>query len=336
MTTPIEILTVGDPHLSDKAPVNTTDSYTDDILEMLIWIADTAKARKSSAVVLLGDIFHHKAPTRNSHALVQKMIDVISYFKKLDVPIWAVVGNHDLTSDRMDSLPSQPLGVLFKAGLQRLEGWHPDLPVFGIGWRQDWTTNENAPHEAFELWRDALGLNNDSDPGSLRGPALALTHAPVYPPREAAEKLFELVPCGGETGISAAMGQQGYFNFGHIHSNHGTWEVDGVTYANHGALSRGSLVEYNLERPIQITAWTPDGGFEPIDVPHKSAEEHFKIEQAADIKAEKLSLDAFLNEVGSSTLDISSTGSVIEAIQTRSDVPVRVKKRAIEILESVE
>ena len=332
----VQVITVGDPHVSDKAPVNATDSYTDDIIEMLVWIADEAKRREVDAVILLGDIFHHKAPSRNSHQLVQKMIDVVRYYEKVGVPLWAIVGNHDLTSDRMDSLPSQPLGVLFKAGLRRLEGWHPELPVYGIGWRQDWTTNEDAPSEAFESWRAALGLENDGDPGVLEGPALALTHAPVYPPREAAEKLFELVPCGGEKGLSSAMGNQGYFNFGHIHSNHGTWEVDGVTYANFGALSRGSLVEYNLERSIQVALWNPEVGFEAVDVPHKPASEHFKIEKAEEVKAEKLSLDAFLQEVGSSTLDVSSTGSVIQAIQTRPDVSPRVKKKAIEILESVE
>ena len=32
-----KIITVGDVHLSDRAPVNTTDSYTDDLIEMLYW-----------------------------------------------------------------------------------------------------------------------------------------------------------------------------------------------------------------------------------------------------------------------------------------------------------
>lgn len=324
------ILTVGDPHLSDRPPVNVTDAYTDDIIAMLRWIAEHAAAEQVDAVVLLGDIFHHKAPSRNSHALVQRMIDVVRYFEKLNVPLWCVVGNHDLTNDRLDSLPSQPLGVLFKAGLQRLEGWHPTLPIFGIGWRQDWTTNEAAPAEAFAEWRARGDLDIDLSA------ALALTHAPVYPPKEASEKIFELVPCEGEQGISAAMGHQGYFNFGHIHSNHGVWEVEGVQYANYGALSRGSLVEYNLERSIQVALWSPDSGFTAVDVPHRPAQEHFRVEAAAEVKAEKLSLDAFLQEVGTSTLDISSTGSVIAAIQERPDVTPRVKKKAVEILESVQ
>ena len=73
----VQVITVGDPHVSDKAPDNATDSYTDDIIEMLVWIADEAKRREVDAVILLGDIFHHKAPSRNSHQLVQKMIDVV-------------------------------------------------------------------------------------------------------------------------------------------------------------------------------------------------------------------------------------------------------------------
>lgn len=330
-----KILTVGDIHVSDKAPVNATESYTDDIISMLHWVADYAAENDIDAVVWLGDVFHHKAPGRNSHSLVQRMIDVVQYHAKKNVPLWCVVGNHDIQNDRLDSLPNQPLGVLFKAGLRRLEGWHPELPIFGIGWRQDWVTREESAWEAFDLWRSALGLDEDSSPPSLEGPALALTHAPVYPPKEAESKLFELVPCGGPTGISAAMGGVGYFNHGHIHSNEGIWEVDGVTYANLGAISRGSLAEYNLERPIQVAVWDPESGFEVVDVPHKPASEVFKIAEAEEKKAERLSLDEFLSDIGSTTLAISSTGSAIEHIRTRKDVPPRVKQTAIEILEEL-
>ena len=70
--------------------------------------------------------------------------------------------------------------------------------------------------------------------------------------------------------------------------------------------------------------------------PHKPASEVFKIEQATEAKTERLQLDAFLAEVGSSTLDVSSTGSVIEHIRSRDDITPRVRKRAIAILEAAE
>ena len=184
--------------------------------------------------------------------------------------------------------------------------------------------------------------------------ALAVTPAPIYPPSNADEQMFELVPTGGEDGIATAMGNTGFLYYGHIHEDHGIFEVDGVTFANMGAISRGSLHEYNLEREIKVAVWMddqeetlllPDGsettllgvaGFITVPVPHKPAEEIFKLEQAAEAKADRLSLETFLAEVGASTLDISSTASVIDAIRQRPDVSENVKRRAISILEDQE
>lgn len=324
-----KILCVGDIHVMDRPPVNATESYTDDIIDMLHWIAGHAQEQKVDAVVWAGDIFHHKQPSRTSHALVLKMLEVVRNYHSLGLDLCIVTGNHDLSNDVLASVhEKQPLGVLYAAGARELVGWHPDLPVFGVPWQQNWTTSDTAAWEAFHGWR------NDQGHLEVEGPRLAVTHAPIYPPGEAEKQLFELVPTQGAQGLSHAMGGAGSLYYGHIHEDHGIFEVEGVTYANMGALSRGSLTEYNVERDIKVAMWE-DGTFTEVPVPHKPASEVLKISEAAEAKAEKISLDAFLTEVGSSTLDISSTGSVIEHIRGREDVPPRVKSKAIEILEGV-
>src|SRR5690606_16770357 len=140
---------VGDIHLSDRPPASCTESYTDDILEMLSFVAKVEKALKVDAVVWAGDIFHHKQPSRTSHATVLKLAKVAQEYNNL----WVVTGNHDIQSDRLDSLEKQPLGVLYEAGvLKELNGWHPTLPIFGVPWQQRWLSPE-APWEAFRDWR---------------------------------------------------------------------------------------------------------------------------------------------------------------------------------------
>lgn len=324
-----KIICVGDIHVMDRPPVNATESYTDDIIDMLHWIADYASKEKVDAVVWAGDVFHHKQPSRTSHALVLKMIEVIQAHK---VPLYIVTGNHDISNDRLDSIhEKQPLGVLYAAGALELDGWHPGgLPLFGVPWQQNWTTHEDTAWEAFTGWREDLPRFGEKDLSR----SLAVTHAPIYPPGEAEKQLFELVPTLGDRGLSHAMENTGYLYYGHIHEDHGIFEVEGVTYANMGAISRGSLHEYNLEREIKVAMWTEDG-FTEVPVPHKPASEVFRITEATELKTEKKNLDTFLAEVGSSTLDISSTGSVIQHIQERTDVSPRVKKKAVEILEEV-
>lgn len=331
-----KILCVGDIHAMDKPPINATESYMDDIIDMLNWTLRLAADEQYDAVVWAGDIFHHKQPSRTSHALVLRMIGVVQYAQELGVELLAVTGNHDISNDVLASISEkQPLGVLYKAGLKELVGWHPRLPLFGVPWRQDWTTNERSAWEAFEDWREP-DLNTKARMAPKE--RLAITHAPIYPPKEAENVQWDLVPTRGENGISKAMGNEGFLYYGHIHEDHNVFTVEGVTYANMGAISRGSLHEYNLERQIKVALWDDESGsvgFEPIVVPHKPASEVFKIADAEEKKSERLSLDEFLREVGSSTLDISSTGSVIEHIRTRNDVSERVKKTAIEILEEV-
>ena len=346
-----QILLVGDIHAMDRPPVNATESYMDDIIEMLRWTIDYAAKNGIEVIVWAGDVFHHKSPSRTSHALVLRMIAILQYAASQGVEIWAVTGNHDISNDVLASIQEkQPLGVLYQAGLKELVGWHPTLPLFGVPWRQDWTTNEDSAIEAFRGWRQEegpiIGETDIVDPIDISA-ALAVTHAPIYPPKEAENIQWDLVPTRGEKGISSAMGNAGFLYYGHIHEDHGIFEVEGVTYANMGAISRGSLHEYNLEREIKVAVWDdgtsmdgPLGGVAPsfteVVVPHKPAEEVFKLAQAEEKKAERLSLDAFLSDIGSSTLDVSSTGSAIEHIRTRKDVPPPVRDTAIEILEEVE
>lgn len=322
-----KIICVGDIHIRDKNPVHAAESYTEDILEILHWVAKYASEIQADAVVWAGDVFDFKQPSRTSHALVLRMIEVIEAH---EVEIWAVVGNHDTSNDRLESIAEkQPLGVLYKAGLKNLVGWHPTLPLFGVPWQMHWTTHEDTPFEALTEWREKA--KNGADAGN----SLVVTHAPIYPPGEAEKQLFELVPTKGEKGLSAAMGNAGSLYYGHIHEDHGIFEVEGVTYANVGAISRGSTAEYNRTRQIKIAVWE-DGVFTEVVVPQKPVEEVLKIDEADQAKAEKLSLDEFLSDVGQSTLDITNTHSVIQHIQGRDDISDRVKKTAIEILEEVE
>lgn len=317
----VRVICVGDIHLSDRPPASCYDTYTDDILDMLSFVAKLERATGADAVVWAGDIFHHKQPSRTSHATVLKLMRVAQEYAR---PPLVVTGNHDIMSDRLESLEKQPLGVLYESGvLKELNGWHPTLPIFGVPWQQRWLAPE-VPWEAFREWRQENPAVPPSD-------ALAVTHAPIYPPSVADNVMFELLNLHE---VSEAMENVGYLYYGHIHEPHGSFEVDGVTYANMGAISRGSLHEYNLARKIQVALWSPEHGFTPIDIPHKPADQVFKLVEAQEKKEVKMDLSSFLDEVGSATLDISSTGSIIDHVR-RMDIEEPVKVTSIELLEEV-
>lgn len=322
-----KILLVGDIHVSDKPPVSCTEAYTDDIIDMLKWIAGYAALNDITTVVWAGDVFDHKAPSKNSHALVLKMLGVVREYTDLNIDLQIVAGNHDVSNDRLDSIhEKQPLGVLYAAGASELHGWHPTLPLFGVGWQQHW---ERDLEVAFTSWRlDPWRFQGDT-PITDRSKALAVTHASIFPPKIAEGVPYEHLPAAD---VAKAMGNTGSLYYGHIHDYHGIFEVDGVTFANVGAISRGSLTESNASREIRVAVWE-DGIFSEVDVPHKPASEVYRLEAVMAERSAAKSLDNFLAHVGAATLEITTTASIIDHINTMVGVTPSVKSKAIKFLE---
>jgi len=297
-----EYLLMGDIHLSDRPPSSCTDSYQDDIFDLLRHVGTIAADRRSAGVIWAGDVFHHKTPGRTSHRTV---IDLIALLFDYPCPTYVVPGNHDMLHDRLDSIDNtQPLGVVIASGaLRLLNGWMNsggDL-VYGVPWLMRFT--DDAVESAFADWRH---LNPEG------AAALCVTHAPLYPVGR--ELAYENYPAGK---WAWAMGGHGSVYYGHVHEPHGIHQVGGVTFCNAGALSRGSLHEHNLTRPVQIAAWSADTGtFALLDLPHKPAEEVFRLVEAKQARTAQVELDRFLDSVGQARLEITSIEAVLAHVRT--------------------
>lgn len=309
----MRILCVGDIHAMDKAPASIHPGYQEEIYSIL----EFCSTLEYDHAVWAGDVFNFKAPSKNSHALVRGMLETAQRFRDLSV----IVGNHDLSHDHLGSLPSQPLGVLFQGGVRDLRGWHDSAPVYGVPW-QDW---EGDWDEAFAEWR--------SRPEDYRASALLVTHCPLFPPDIEENVPYERVPT---VEIANAMGNVGSIYYGHIHEDHGVFTSAGVQFANMGAISRGSLHEYNVERQVKVCIFDTDTAtFTEVPVPVRPASEHFRIEEKTAEKANSKDLEAFLEDIGSQTLDMSHTESVIHHIESLDTVDSRIREAAAQVLRDV-
>jgi predicted MPP superfamily phosphohydrolase len=105
-----------DVHLSDHTPRSRTDNWTETVLRKLTAVGDIARNAGAHAVIDGGDFFDLKAPGRNSHALIQR---VMAVHRGYPCPVYANVGNHDCVYGDYSYLPQQPLGVLYEAGTFR-------------------------------------------------------------------------------------------------------------------------------------------------------------------------------------------------------------------------
>ena len=312
---------ISDIHLSDKPPASCTESYTDDLFDLLEQARELCIER-GSPMVWAGDTFHCKAPSRVSYSLVHRTCEFIKSCIP-HFPVLILAGNHDMSNDRLESVSTkQPLGMLYRAGATELNGWGSPFKVFGVPWLQGyglWDEElvkvmarsaplplqpgiDTAVAEALRLYREV----------NIREPYLVVTHAPLYPPGE--NLPYEWFP-----GMrwSEHMGYGGNVFYGHVHEPHRMFQHGGVTFCNNGALSRGSLHEYNLTRQVGVTFWDQDtGAFEFVPLDAKPAGEVFRLQekqQATDMQGR---LDEFLQSAGDARLEILNTGSVIAHVKS--------------------
>jgi DNA repair exonuclease SbcCD nuclease subunit len=315
-----DFLCLGDIHASRRPPGWCTETYWPDLLDLLHQSAEVARERKVRAAVWAGDVFHHKAPSRTDHGLVQDLIEVIHAYP---CDVWVTPGNHDLQHDRLDSIEdTQPLGVLFKAGARRLDGWcEENLPLYGVPWQQDWSeASVRAAMAGF--------------PDRLFGQALIVTHAPIYPPdREPRYPGAELTPARWwADAVADGPFRHGLF-YGHIHEPHGVYKADdsALEFCNNGALSRGSLDEYNRTRQVGVTLWTVGEGFEFVPLKARPASEVFRLRAHEEKVTPQRNLEEFLRGVNETQLVVLTRESVIAHIATL-DVGPDVRELAEELL----
>jgi predicted phosphodiesterase len=305
---------INDIHLSDRAPSSCTDTYLDDLFDLLEQATRIAQER-DGAIILAGDVFHHKAPTRTSHATVMRLID---WARLALVPVYAVVGNHDIQHDRTASIhETQPLGVVMASGaIELLDGWIDEGGgdyVYGVPWQM--TFDEANVCDALADYR-----HDGSPAASNDAHCLVVTHAPLYPPGR--ELPYEFFPVAT---WAKAMGNRGTVHYGHVHEPHGVYTWDGVTFSNPGALSRGSLHEHNLSRTPAVAIWNSQTGqITHHELNAKPAEQVFRLQQAAATKSAEITLNRFLDTVQATRLDISTTESVIEHVRNTQDDPALI------------
>ena len=311
-------LIINDVHLTNENshPASCTATYTDDLFDLLYQANELAREYSCLGIIQLGDLFHIKAPGRNSHALIQR---TIKWAGSAPCPVWVVPGNHDLSNDRLESLDEgQPLGVLYDSGkvlradqylfeIDEFRNDDKEHPIYGVPWQMYWDAEHSVADPAV---KSALSDFIPSDT-----PQLIVTHAPFFPPganpayeHYSTEKFAKYVNPDGRANVQVI--------YGHIHDYHGEYVVNGVRFANYGALSRGSLTESNLTREVGVTLWdSVTGRFEFIPLQAKPAEQVFRVKEIEEVRTTQLKLDEFLQSVGQTSIEITTVESVMDKVR---------------------
>jgi DNA repair exonuclease SbcCD nuclease subunit len=220
-----KFLTFTDVHLADKGPLSRVDDYREAILNKLEQTRDIAIERKVDLALCAGDLFHLKTPSKNSHYLVSRTIEI---FKSFPCPVYSIYGNHDIYQDNKKSLPKQPFYVCLKAKafnyLDEVFFDNGNIRIFGM----DYLENPDYPDFSRENKGEKIQVcvahvNASSKFDDLFGER-------VYKYQELANTSPDI------------------FLFGHYHPDQGIEIHNNKHFINVGSLSRGSLKKDELTR----------------------------------------------------------------------------------------
>jgi DNA repair exonuclease SbcCD nuclease subunit len=275
-----------DVHVSDKSPVSWKGDYPAEIWSNLRQVGDLARKHEVQAVLDGGDYFHIKAASRNPHAIVVQSAEIQNTYH---CPTWCVEGNHDISYNNLGTIEKQPLGVLYATGTfhhlreQVFEDGSLRVRVVGVPYSPTRTlaelrTIKKKPGDSF-LIAIVHALAGHNPPASVED----FFGEPVF-------KYTDLVyPDGPDL-----------FCFGHWHKDQGIVPLDGCTFMNLGAVSRGALIRENLERApkIGLIEVTPEGIVTtPIALDVLPASEVFDLERKERQDEQVRNIDHFVQRL---------------------------------------
>lgn len=308
-----------DTHVSDRSPESWKGDYPSEIWSNLEQVAEFAKGLEVTAVLDGGDYFHVKSASRNSHSLVAKSAKI---HKNYPCPVYCVEGNHDLSSNNLETLDKQPLAVLYESKvfnhLRNRLFKDGDMRVRVVG----------VPYSPFRTLDELRSIQKK--PGDTHLVAVVHSLASLNPPASVedffGEPVFRYEDLVTPDGPDVWM-------FGHWHRDQGVEQIGGKSFVNQGALSRGALIKENLERIPQIAYVEFDGSdinIQTLSIDVAPAQDVFDLELKAAQEQERRDIDQFImNLVASSAVD---PANAIEDNIKAMDVATEVREAALHYL----
>jgi DNA repair exonuclease SbcCD nuclease subunit len=258
-----------DWHLTEVPPARRKDDYRNAILAKIQFIRELVE-KINGAALCGGDVFHYKQPRHAGNA-IRLIIDLYHALRSFPQKcVYGSVGNHDLSFDRMDSLPHQPLGLLIASGAYHDLNQEP--VCFTNADESVRVTVETFPYLANGKALGALLGASPRLPGVTA--RVGVVHAYGHPGD--AGSLF------GEPTIGYNQLKDADFDYllwGHDHSRKETETVGNVTHINLGSLARAAFSYDEVDRPVVATILSFDNDgcrYKEVPIPVKALEVAFQ------------------------------------------------------------
>lgn len=312
-------ITANDIHISDVSPRSRTDDFKMAILDKLHQMCLACNKLKADAALIAGDLFNHKNPAKNSHALVRELIEVFKAFK---CPIYMIEGNHDLTANRLESIEEQPLGVLFESGHLRqlrekvIEKNGKKVSLIGVPYS-----------EGLDLSKLAIPSKGDCVA------QICLLHIYAAP---VPGMLFKDTIHGYRELVGL---EPDVFVIGHYHLDQGITEQDGKYFVNIGSLSRGTMTDENINHEpqigyirISVEANRPAYTVQSLKLKVRSSSEIFDLKKREEEKKESQEITQFVDKLMTEPI-VKADDVTFKDVLEGMDLTQAVRKKVLHYLE---
>lgn len=318
-------LVVGDVHASDQNPGSRTETYKEDILRKCWELVSLAKEQEVTSVLFLGDIFDKNVPVRVSHGLVQEIADVLIAF---GVPVYVLVGNHDIASASLDTISKLPIGMLGKLPNVTLLVDQPVELCAGV---------EIYPIPGIPIIREEEWLSHYKT-GSKSVRTIIAAHQDIVPSVDLYHPAARdhLQPAA----MIAEVTDADLVLYGHIHDCHGTYKFRDTVFINLGSICRLTIADVDHVPTVHILTVKDD---ERRSVRKeefrlqttRDKEEVFLLDQKEKEKTEKVDFQETVKLLKASRVHRFSLEAVVEDIKNKKEITESVKEICLSYLEEV-
>lgn len=307
----------GDIHFSDNAPSSRIDDYEEAMFDKIRQIKALMLEHQASAFISTGDVFHHPTPSKTSHRLVNRIIKELSGVNFLTVP-----GNHDLYHARLDSLPGQPLGVLFETktcinideNIQDFTDGDIKVRVSGLAYGKSFEDYKNLDKGDADFLLAVVHEFCDASGSDFFG-----------------EKRWAF--------RDMADSNVDYTLVGHDHSPQKFFEYKGKIFDQPGSLMRGALTSDNVSRDVFVTLVTVEK-FEgnvvcrqrriPLKV--TSGDKVFQVKKKEDQQEAQSLFREFCDKLAASRLSGSASADLVSETLDKMELKREVRDRVLAYL----
>lgn len=317
-----EIIVCGDLHWRGLNPKARLDNFLEAITAKLQEVFEIARRIVADAIIIAGDLFH------SPNMAWGTVVELALLLQSAPCPVLTIPGNHDSYGCNLESLFRTPYGLLARLGFI-------------------WDLNKNPylmsnPPEDIFITGHGFTTDTDTEAGMIQFLSSRNEETQNTTIIHVVHSMLLDRPPGFDirhTLISQIKTTANVIISGHDHTGFGVIRRDdGVLFINPGALCRLTAHVSEIERQVQVAVLTVDdnGQCNAALVSLQSAKPGHQVlsrEHIEEAQARNEKLDEFLSLLASEgESKFLEVREIVEDIAARENIPVAVKREALERL----